>query len=283
MSAYPPPSENLPIFDSALFGNNSDLTIDNLKSKFLTFPLAQSGLETIPNLAITSSGTAPTPASTSNDTTIATTAFVKANALSPLSPDPTGTYTNLNATINSYGQVISASNGTGGITSFTITSNAVGTNSWSFTIPNSYGRAFSYSIYSDTTPTTYSKSNLGIPPYSYGSITSNGGFIYATGGAVYQPYSGTSSTFVDYCSGGQNIHSVSASGAGYFMSVINAMGGTGTWTITSSSVNNTSTISGATPCPAVATPSSFTTYYTFSTSASCASCYAKLVGVVIAS
>jgi hypothetical protein len=85
MSAYPPPSENLPIFDSALFGNTQDLTINNLKSNFLTFPLAQSGLETIPNLAITSSGTAPTPASTSNDTTIATTAFVKSQTPSATS------------------------------------------------------------------------------------------------------------------------------------------------------------------------------------------------------
>jgi len=113
MSAYPPPSENLPIFDSGLFGNSTDISIDNLKTKFLQFPFAQQGLETIPNLAISSSGTAPTPVSTSNDTSIATTAFVKSNALPPLSPDPAGTYTTPSSvSINSYGQVTSATAGT---------------------------------------------------------------------------------------------------------------------------------------------------------------------------
>jgi len=250
MSSYPPPQENLPIFDSALFTTNqSTLTLSALKTQFLTFPIGQTATETIPNLAITSSGTAPTPASTSNDQSIATTAFVKANS---------------------------------GISSFTITS-SVGTNSWSFTIPNSYGRAFTYSLYSNTTPTTYSKNIASNPPFAYGNITLNGSFIFATGNGVYQPYSGTSQTFVDYCSGAQNTHNISAGGGGYVMSVINTMGQTITWTIASNSVNSTSTQSGATPCPAVANPSSFTTNYTITIPTAIASCSLTLVGVVIAS
>jgi hypothetical protein len=77
MSAYPPPQENVPIFDSGLFTtNDSQLTISQLKLSFLQFPQAQTATESIPNLAITSSGTAPTAGAASNDGTIATTAWV---------------------------------------------------------------------------------------------------------------------------------------------------------------------------------------------------------------
>ena len=79
MSAYPPPQENVPIFDSALFTtNDSQLTISQLKLSFLQFPQAQTATESIPNLAITSSGTAPTAGALSDDGTIATTAWAKA-------------------------------------------------------------------------------------------------------------------------------------------------------------------------------------------------------------
>jgi hypothetical protein len=180
MSAYPPPSENLPIFDSGLFGNNTDITIDNLKSKFLTFPLAQSGLETIPNLAITSSGSAPTASSSSNDTTIATTAFVKANALSPLSPVPTGTYTTPSSVVvNQYGQITSATNGT----TYSLPSPAPTAGSYTnsnITI-NSAGQITSASSGTSYTPSTYSASFSGISCSSstsgYKDITA-----YFTGG-----------------------------------------------------------------------------------------------------
>lgn len=40
-------------------------------------------------------------------------------SLEPISPDPSGSYTNLDATINEYGQVVTAANGSGGGTIFT--------------------------------------------------------------------------------------------------------------------------------------------------------------------
>ena len=269
MSAYPPPSENLPIFDSALFGNNSDLTIDNLKSKFLTFPLAQSGLETIPNLAITSSGTAPTAGSSSNDTTIATTAFVKANALSPLSPSPAGTYTNLNATINTYGQITSASNGSGGASVITIRSDGSGTNSWTFTdLANTLTkRAYTYTLYSDLYPAQQQKTNLGSStPITYGAVALNGSFFVATGNMVQQPYSGTSSSQITYCAGFQQSYTYSANGTAYIPSIVNNMGVILSWAVSSNSVaRNDGT------CPPSAS-SSFSTIATLTSTTSITSC-----------
>jgi hypothetical protein len=275
MSAYPPPSENLPIFDSGLFGNSTDITIDNLKSKFLTFPLAQSGLETIPNLAITSSGTAPTAGDSSNDTTIATTAFVKANALSPISPSPAGTYTNLNATINSYGQVISASSGTGG--AIFISSDNTSTNTWTFT--NLSGiltkKVYSYSLYTNIAPTTASKSNAGTTSISYGTITPNGSFIFATGNLIQQPFSATSSSQITYCAGFQQNYTYSASGTAYIPSLMNAMGASLNWSVASSSVaENQGT------CPPSAS-SGFSTTATLTSNTSVSSCFVYMYCVAI--
>ena len=278
MSAYPPPSENLPIFDSALFGNNSDLTIDNLKSKFLQFPLAQSGLETIPNLAITSSGTAPTASSSSNDTTIATTAFVKANALSPLDPSPAGSYTNLNATINSYGQITTASNGSSGASVITIRSDAVGTNSWSWTNLSSSlsKRAYSYSLYSDLYPSQASKTNLGSStPITYGSVVPSGTFFIATGNMVYQTYTGTSSSQITYCAGFQQSYTYSANGTAYIPSIVNSMGATLSWAVSSNSVaRNDAT------CPPTAS-GSFSTIATLTSTTTITNCYVYLLCVAI--
>ena len=185
MSAYPPPSENLPIFDSGLFGNNSDLTIDNLKTKFLQFPFAQTGLETIPNLAISSSGTAPTPVSTSNDTSIATTAFVKSNALSPLSPDPAGTYTTPSSVVlNSYGQVTSATAGT----TYTLPSPAP--TSGSYTAPSSVSVNSAGQITAITAGTAYSLPSPAPTAGDYASpssisVNSAGQITSITGGTAY--------------------------------------------------------------------------------------------------
>lgn len=267
--SYPPPTENLAIFDSSVFTtNNIPLTIAEGYKYFLAFPSAQ-GTENLQTTNVAGILTANANV-VLNSGSATTTTTLSPSGVSYGSPAITQTWSNI-------------INGTGGNTSFTITSNAVGTNSWSFTIPNSYGRAFTYSLYSNTTPTTYSKNIASNPPFAYGNITLNGSFIFATGNGVYQPYSGTSQTFVDYCSGAQNTHNISAGGGGYVMSVINTMGQTITWTIASNSVNSTSTQSGATPCPAVANPSSFTTNYTITIPTAIASCSLTLVGVVIAS
>jgi hypothetical protein len=168
-----------------------------------------------------------------------------------------------------------------GIPSFTITSNAVGTNSWNFTIPNSYGRAFNYSLFTDTNPTTVTLGGGTQPTFQTGPITLNGSFIYATGTGVYQPYKSNSATFVDFCSGFSNTHNASAVGGGYVMDIINSVGQTITWTITSNISTITGTNPGDSPCPAQASP--FTTIYTVTSSGSVASCYLKLVGIVVAS
>ena len=90
MSAYPAPTQNLPIFSSNEFSvSDSQLTIGELTGQFLQFPLAQPQIETIPNLVISASGTAPTAASSSNDTTIATTAMVQAAIAAALALTPT--------------------------------------------------------------------------------------------------------------------------------------------------------------------------------------------------
>ena len=48
MATYPPPTENLPIFDDTVFTTltNDPLTYDTAKKYFLTFPSAQ-GTETL--------------------------------------------------------------------------------------------------------------------------------------------------------------------------------------------------------------------------------------------
>jgi len=297
MSVYPPPNftETITTFNTINWETYADkgITTAYLNAHYLQYPVAQ-GLETLnglinlgdttlsadtsPQLVLTNT-TAPITTTTLTNTSVVqgatnrTWASIISNTLNPLSPSPAGTYTNLNATINSYGQITTASNGSS-TTAFTITSNAVGTNSWTFTIPNSYGRAFSYSVYTDTTPTTNSRTNVAKP--MTGLLSVNGSFLYATGSGILENYSSTSVSAITYCSGFQQSYTITASGAGYVMSIINSMGSTLTWTYSTNSVNDN------TACPPTAN-AQFTTTYTLTSSGSVASCFVKLVGVVIAS
>jgi len=60
MASYPPPTETLPIFDAGVFTtNDSTLTIAQADARYLKFPVGQ-GTETIPNLVVSGTATAPT-------------------------------------------------------------------------------------------------------------------------------------------------------------------------------------------------------------------------------
>jgi hypothetical protein len=60
MASYPPPTETLPIFDAGVFTtNDSTLTISQADARYLKFPVGQ-GTETIPNLVVSGTATAPT-------------------------------------------------------------------------------------------------------------------------------------------------------------------------------------------------------------------------------
>lgn len=269
MASYLPPTENLPIFDDDVFiqANDTALTYNDAKKYFLAYPQAQ-GTESLLDVNVAGTLTASSNIKYADNTT-QNSAYTGAGTLS-------GSYSNTNISVDSNGKITALSSGTGGITSFTISSNAVGTNSWTFTIPNSYGRAFNYSLFSDTTPSVAYKTQLG-NPMNYGTPALNNSFVYATGAIVYQPYNGTSSTRNTYCSGFSQNYTISAGGGAYIPSVINSMGGSFTWTLTTSNVSeNTAN------CPPTAA-TGFTTIYSVSCSSSVASCYLKLVGVVVAS
>ena len=161
-----------------------------------------------------------------------------------------------------------------GITSFTITSNAVGTDSWTFNIPASYGRAYTYSLYTDTIPTTTVATGQSKPMFGYPTI--NGSFILATGSGILQYYRSTSVSAITYCSGFQDNYTITASGSAYMMNIISVIGTTTlTWSYSTNGVNDGG------GCPPQAN-SQFTTTYTITSSSSVASCYLKLVGIIVA-
>lgn len=246
MSVYPPPNftEAIGIFNPINWENITSDTytqaqIDALLASKIDYPTTQ-GAITISNNSI-----ATTQTSGDNSTKLATTAFV-ANAL------------------------------TSTIKPFTITSNAVGTNTWTFNIPASYGRSFTYTLYSDTTP-TYS-SQTGQPKPMYGFPTINNSFFSATGIGILQYYQSTSSTQITYCAGFQQNYTITAGGSAYMMNIASEIGTGGlTWVYTTNGVNDNAN------CPPTANAGFTTTYTLSSPLSSVASCFVKLVGIVIAS
>jgi hypothetical protein len=82
MSAYPPPIEFFSQFNSSVFYSNTGLSLPFLETQFLTYPIGQSGQQTLTNLLNTNSanfaGTITVPTKTAGDNSVeaANTAFV---------------------------------------------------------------------------------------------------------------------------------------------------------------------------------------------------------------
>jgi hypothetical protein len=90
MSAYLPPTEFFPTFNSKVFYNNIPITLELLKTKFLTYPIGQANL-LLPKLLVTGTANFQTnilvnnQTAGNNTTLAANTAFVT-NALLPIIP-----------------------------------------------------------------------------------------------------------------------------------------------------------------------------------------------------
>lgn len=245
MSVYPAPTTYQgSIFNPTLWvlGETIDINTDYLNANYLQYPNSQ-GIETFTYQPLCS---ATQPASTDSSTKIPTTAWVQ-SALSNIS------------------------------NTFTISSAGSSTNTWTFTIPNSYGRAFNFYLYTDATPATSSKSNAGSTSITYGTITASGTFAYATGFMIYQPYSATSNIQITYCAGFQQQYTYSAGGGAYLPTITSQAGQTFTWSVVSNSVaENNGT------CPP-SNSGNFTTQYTLTTASSLIyACPIKLVGTITA-
>lgn len=198
--------------------------------------------------------------------------------LTPTQPAQTYPITgndNASATIG----YVNSAVGTG---NFSITSTNTSTNSWSFTIPNNYGYGFTYNLYTTGIPVAYNTGGGTQPTWSAGNITlQSNSIFFVSGNGVYQPYTSTSSAFLDFCGGFQNTHTATGSGGAYIMNIISSMGASASWTINSNSITTTGTQSGNLPCPAQAS-SPFTTNYTITFSSSLASaCSAVLTGNIV--
>jgi len=121
-------------------------------------------------------------------------------------------------------------------TIITITSNNSATNGWTFTIPSTNGNYFSYIIYTNNTATTYTKNNAGNPPLNFGTLTSNNSSFIGSGSGLYQPVSINSGTLITYCAGYSQNYTISGSGYGYVLSLVNSNGVILSWSYSSTSI-----------------------------------------------
>ena len=278
MATYNPPTENYAIFDRNAFLNNVDsATVNNLSSYFLRFPTAQ-GNETLKAITVQNGATFQDTATFEDGATYNTT-IPTITATMPASTDSS-------TKIPTTAWVQSALGGSG-LSTFTITSNAVGTTSWTFNLPFATCKSvFHYFIYTDRTPSAIAKT-LGGNTGSFGTINlstapATTGFFTCNGMAAYTPTTLTSATFVDYCGGFADNHTWTATGSAYIPNIISSWGQLPTWTITSgTSITDSGSLPGDEPCPAVASPSTYSFTYTLSVSTAVPSCSLKLVGQIV--
>jgi len=246
MALYPPPTESLPVFNPAVFQNATNtLSIGDLKSQFLQFPISQTAQETINQLAITTSGTYKTQTykQTTNLTELATIGYVNDAAAgagggiaSGVSGGTAGsilTQTGVPATPTTYlqpgiaGQYlrINSLNQPAWVSSnvYSVVSLNSSTTSWNFTIPsNLYGLPLTYALYCPTTPGS-------IPVFASGVSFGTAQATYLKGEFIS---TGTLISFTYYVG-------TTAGGAFYGTTTsLNGQTGPGTWTSVSGNAWN---------------------------------------------
>lgn len=139
MSAYPPPRENVPIFDSTLFGFRSGnldigggggLTEEEMDNLYVKYPISQASGETFNGttiltntLSVAGPTTLQSTLSVAQDLTLGQDILMtnpgsyirfpdatqQTIAFQTLTPNPAGIYIDANIQVNAYGQVTSAS------------------------------------------------------------------------------------------------------------------------------------------------------------------------------
>ena len=211
MSAYPPPLQDLPIYNSVEFiEENFPLTIQDAKSFFLEYPTAQ-GAETLQNIVVNGTSAFNSDMTINGDLEIHT---------------PGTGITFPDGTI----QTTASTGNTETHTSDTPTYDAV--NNWTIYLFQTYPTTFDKFNWDCSPPytaqTTRQLTNLGSsPPLAVGEIIFQPfSYFMMNGVGVKQPYQATSSNMITYCAGFQQNYSITATGIGVNLNTTTIVSGT---------------------------------------------------------
>jgi hypothetical protein len=261
MSVYPPPTneEPLSIFNPLDYIFPTDaITREFADKNYLKFPIAQGTenlfdtnvtgtLDVTGNIVINTVGNGITFPDNTRQTT--------ASALSPLSPNPAGTYTNSTVTINAFGQVTNASSGVNTL-SYTYISSNSSTTSWNFKLNDAttsgytgegvkLGKVFDYYVYTTSgtganketgyffnvgngslniaTPSQFGVEQRNVTGAVVVEATTNN-FI-ARGSGMFLP-TVTQQSVLSYWQGFQETYTFTQYIYSYYMDIINTLGNT---------------------------------------------------------